>query len=306
MRPSGAGGGLAADLADYLDHLTQGRGLAANSVAAYRRDLERYCDYCALNGVRRTRDIRPGDVRGFLAHLAAGDLRHRPLSPTSAARSLAAVRGFHKYAASAGWADGDPAAAVHPPTATKRAPASLSQVDVAALMAAAGGPGSSPLGLRDRALLELLYASGARISEAVGLDTVALDLDAGRVVLSSGGRAREIPVGARAVAATADYLEAGRPVLAGAEQPALFVNARGGRLSRQSAWTVLQSAADRARLDDPVSPHTLRHSFAAHLIAGGAPPEAVEILLGNPAAIGRAEFDALDLRIAYLSAHPRA
>ena len=228
-----------------------------------------------------------------------------------AARTVVAVRGFHRFAVSDGLATLDPAAAVKPPSPGKRLPKALPLSDVEAILEAAGAPGTT-LALRDRALLEVLYGTGARISEAVGLDVDDLDLTDGTVLLrGKGGKERLVPVGSYAREAVEAYLVRGRAelVTTRAVGGALFLNARGGRLSRQSAWAVLGGAADRAGVTRDVSPHTLRHSFATHLLDGGADVRVVQELLGH-SSVSTTQIYTLvtadTLRDMYLTAHPRA
>jgi len=269
----------------YLAHLAADRGLAANTLSSYRRDLRRYAQALRERGRCAIGEVTEADVLGYLAGLREGDAAHRPLSDRSAARAVAAVRGLHRFAVREGLAAADPAAGVRPPASPKRRPKAISVAEVERLLAAAASEGT-PRGLRDRALLELLYGSGARISEAVALDVDDLDLKAGLIRLTGkGGRVRRVPVGEHARRAVEAYLRQARPHLAkdGTAGPALFLNARGGRLSRQGAWMVLRAAAQRARLVG-VSPHTLRHSFATHLLDGGADAGVVHQLLGNVSA----------------------
>ncbi|HEY7042349.1 MAG TPA: site-specific tyrosine recombinase XerD [Nocardioidaceae bacterium] len=295
----------------YLDHLAVERGLAANTVASYRRDLRRYDGFLAGQGVRALSDVTEPMVAEFLMRLREGDAAHQPLSAGSAARTLVAVRGFQKFAVREGLADHDPAATVKPPTPAKRLPKALPLSDVEAILAAAGAPGTT-LALRDRALLEVLYGTGARISEAVGLDIDDVDLAEGVVrLLGKGGKQRLVPIGSYARDALDAYLVRGRPMLAdgGRGTPAVFLNARGGRLSRQSAWTVLGKAADRAGVTADVSPHTMRHSFATHLLDGGADVRVVQELLGH-ASVTTTQIYTLvtvdKLREVYAASHPRA
>jgi integrase/recombinase XerD len=239
-----------------------------------------------------------------------------PLSAVSAARALIAVRGLHKFASAEGIIDLDVARAVKPPTPSRRLPKSLSLDDVLALLDGAGGDAESdgPLTLRNRALLELLYSTGARISEAVGLDVDDIDTHARSVLLcGKGGKQRLVPVGRPAIAALDAYLVRGRPDLArrgrGGAQGAIFLNARGGRLSRQSAWQVLQDAAERAGITAAVSPHTLRHSFATHLLDGGADVRVVQELLGHASVTTTQIYTLVTvnaLREVWAGAHPRA
>ena len=247
----------------------------------------------------------------FLVRLREGDADHPPLSSTSAARTVVAVRGFHKFAVSDGLAAVDPAAGVKPPSPAKRLPKALPLADVEAILSAAGAAGTT-LAMRDRALLEVLYGTGARISEAVGLDVDDLDtVDRTVLLRGKGGKERIVPVGSYAVEAVADYLTRARPglVAAGKGTPALFLNARGGRLSRQSAWSVLVKAAERAGVTTDVSPHTMRHSFATHLLDGGADVRVVQELLGHASVTTTQVYTLVtveNLREVFATAHPRA
>jgi integrase/recombinase XerD len=291
------------------------RGLADNTLKSYRRDLRRYLAHLHDTGIEDVAQVREETVTGFLRALREGDAEHPPLSAGSAARTVVAVRGFHRFAVREGFAEGDPSAAVRPPAPAKRLPKALPIADVERILDAAGAPGTS-LALRDRALLEVLYGTGARISEAVGLDVDDLDLTGdgvpGTVLLrGKGGKQRVVPVGSYACDAVQAYLVRGRPDLAatGAGVPALFLNARGGRLSRQSAWTVLVRAAERAGVSAEVSPHTLRHSFATHLLDGGADVRVVQELLGHASVTTTQVYTLVtvdSLREVYATAHPRA
>ena len=295
----------------YLDHLSVERGLAANTLTSYRRDLRRYQGFLAERGVDDLDRVDEATVTAFLVRLREGDADHPSLSSTSAARTVVAVRGFHKFAVSDGLAAIDPAAGVKPPTPAKRLPKALPLADVEAILSAAGAAGTT-LAMRDRALLEVLYGTGARISEAVGLDVDDLDtVDRTVLLRGKGGKERIVPVGSYAVEAVADYLTRARPglVAAGKGTPALFLNARGGRLSRQSAWSVLVKAAERAGVTTDVSPHTMRHSFATHLLDGGADVRVVQELLGHASVTTTQVYTLVtveNLREVFATAHPRA
>jgi integrase/recombinase XerD len=295
----------------YLDHLAVERGLATNTLASYRRDLRRYADFLAERGIQDPGAIGEQDVSGFLRSLRDGDAEHSALGASSAARAVVAVRGLHRFLLREGLAPGDPAIAVRPPTPPRRLPKAISLEHVELLLAAAVADGT-PLALRDRALLEVLYGTGSRISEAVGLDRDDLDLHAGTVLLrGKGGKQRIVPVGSYARDAVEAYLVRARPQLAatGRSTPALFLNARGGRLSRQSAWTVLRTVAGRAQLATHISPHTLRHSFATHLLDGGADVRVVQELLGHASVTTTQIYTLVTvdrLREVYAAAHPRA
>jgi integrase/recombinase XerD len=301
---------LARSAQAYRDHLAVERGLAANSLSAYGRDLARYLEFCSARGITAADQVTEGDLGDFLGWLRRGSDAHPPLAASSAARTLVAVRGFHRFAQREGIAAVDPGRGVKPPAAAKRLPKALTVAEVEAILSATGGAAAEPLGLRDRALLEFLYASGARISEAVGLDVDDLDLESGAVLLrGKGGKQRLVLVGRQARAALEAYFVRARPGLLTGGQAAVFVNARGGRLSRQSAWTILRGAADRAGVTAEVSPHTLRHSFATHLLDGGADVRVVQELLGHASVTTTQVYTKVTvdhLREVYALAHPRA
>ena len=298
----------------YLDHLAVERGLAANTLSSYRRDLRRYLAHLAGRDIDAPDAVGEADVSAFLVALREGDDEHPPLAANSAARAVVAVRGFHRFLLREGLVTVDAARGVRPPSPPKRLPKAISVQEVEALLAAAGAD-ETPRALRDRALLELLYGCGARISEAVGLVVDDLDVDpagSGTVrLLGKGSKERVVPVGSYAREAASAYLVRGRPALAaaGSGSPALFLNARGGRLSRQSAWTVLRAAAERAGLQRQISPHTLRHSFATHLLDGGADVRVVQELLGHASVTTTQVYTLVTvdrLREVYATSHPRA
>lgn len=309
-------------LRGYLEHLEVERGLAGNTLAAYRRDLDRYAAYLAARGLAAPGQVRAQHVADFLAALRTGDDGRPALTATSAARTVVAVRGWHRFLAREGVTPTDPSDDVRPPQAPKRLPRAISVEEVRRLIEAAS-VGDTPAALRDRALLEVLYATGARISEAVGLDlddlppqvhggaAAASAGGAALRLLGKGGKERVVPLGSYAVRALQAYVVRARPALAtsGTGGPAVFVNARGGRLSRQSAWNVLRVAADRAHVRAHVSPHTLRHSFATHLLEGGADVRVVQELLGHASVTTTQVYTLVTidrLREVYAGAHPRA
>ncbi|WP_305095250.1 site-specific tyrosine recombinase XerD [Prescottella sp. R16] len=309
-----AGGTLGRQIATYLDHLAVERGAARNTIGSYRRDLDRYVRFLGDRGIGDLGAVSEADVGEFVVALRRGDPDNgvTPLAASSAARALIAVRGLHRFAAAEGMTPGDVARAVKPPTPGRRLPKSLPLDDVLAILDTAGGDGASdnPRTLRDRALLELLYSTGARISEAVGLDLDDLDTESRSVLLrGKGGKDRIVPVGRPAIAAIDTYLVRGRPALVARGTPALFLNARGGRLSRQSAWQVLHDAAEKAGITVAVSPHTLRHSFATHLLDGGADVRVVQELLGHASVTTTQIYTLVTvgaLREVWAQAHPRA
>ena len=313
---STVGSALEDQFQGYLDHLAIERGVAANTLSSYRRDLRRYAEHLTSRGVGDLAGVTEPDVSEFLVALRKGDPDNGvvPLSAVSAARALIAVRGLHRFAAAEGIAAVDVAREVKPPTPSRRLPKSLSLDEVLALLDGAGGDSGAdgPLTLRNRALLELLYSTGARISEAVGLDLDDVDTHARSVLLrGKGGKQRLIPIGRPAVAALDSYLVRGRPDLArrGRGTAAIFLNARGGRLSRQSAWQVLQDSAERAGITATVSPHVLRHSFATHLLDGGADVRVVQELLGHASVTTTQIYTMVTvnaLREVWAGAHPRA
>ncbi|WP_204037139.1 site-specific tyrosine recombinase XerD [Micromonospora qiuiae] len=304
----------------YLDHLTVERGLAANTLASYRRDLDRYLASLAAAGVTDLAAVSTGEVEGHLARLRVGDDGHPPLAASSAARAASAVRGLHRFALREGLAGADPSRDVRPPVPPRRLPRALPVDEVVRLLETAAAVQAAgedaPLALRDRALLEFLYGTGARISEAVGAAVDDLDVDDTVVRLrGKGGRSRLVPIGGYALRALTAYLVRARPGLAAAGRgtPALFLNARGGGLTRQGAWSILRRAAQRAGLpvDGPhaVSPHTLRHSYATHLLDGGADVRVVQELLGHASVTTTQVYTLVTvdrLREVYATAHPRA
>lgn len=323
-----AGGVIPLDRAteSYLRHVAVERGLSQHTVAAYRRDLAVFAAWLAdapvvesagadraggASAVAEVGRLARADVAGFVEHLAT---RPEPLAPRSIARMLSSVRSFTAFAAGEGWLPLDPGTAVRPPKAPMRLPKAISVHDVERLLGAVVG--DDPVQLRDRALLELLYATGARISEAVALsvDDVQTEDESGVSVVrvtGKGNKQRIVPLGSFARAAIDAYLVRARPVFAarGPSTPALFLGARGARLSRQSAWLVIQAAAEAADLEAHVSPHTFRHSFATHLLEGGADVRVVQELLGHASVATTQIYTMVTadmLRDVYQTAHPRA
>jgi integrase/recombinase XerD len=300
----------------YLQYLVVERGLAANTVESYERDLRRYAGFLSERGRSGLADVTGLDVAEFRAALRTGDDEHPPLAVSSVGRAVVAVRGLHAFALREGLAGHDPAREVAPPAPAKRLPKAISVDAVERILDAAGSTEDpDPRVLRDRALVEFLYGTGARISEATDLDVDDLHhlaRDPAVLLTGKGGKQRYVPVGRYAVQALDAYLVRGRPALAAKasrkQSPAVFLNARGGRLTRQGAWGILREAAIRSGKSD-VSPHTLRHSFATHLLDGGADIRVVQELLGH-ASVATTQVYTLvtvdKLREVYAAAHPRA
>jgi integrase/recombinase XerD len=310
----------------WLDHLRVERGAAENTLTSYRRDIGRYGQFLDRRGISDPVSVRESDVTDFLASLREGAPERPPLSASSAARTLVAVRGFHRFLALEGVTDTDPAEGVAPPKVPKRLPKAISIKEVENLLSAAS-QGDAPAALRDRAMLEVLYGAGARISEVVGLDLD--DIDFGEVnsddrkddsahrgqgsvrLLGKGSKERIVPLGSYARDAVTAYTVRARPSMAlrGKGASALFLNQRGGRLSRQGAWAAIHAAAARAGLAETVSPHTLRHSFATHMLEGGADVRVVQELLGHASVTTTQIYTMVTvqhLREVYAEAHPRA
>jgi len=299
-------------LAEYETWLRVERGLAPNSLAAYRRDLRRYAEYLRRRGV--TGDIAYVDeaiVAGYVDELqqARTDDGLRRYKESTIARALAAVRSFHRFCVEEGLLASDPSEDVGAPRVPQGIPKALTEAEVEALLNAV--PGDGPRPQRDRAILEMLYAGGLRISELVGLDVGDVDLYDGLVrVLGKGSKERVVPLGRTAREAIGDYLTTGRTELAGrTTRSALFLNARGGRLTRQGAWLIVRAAGDRAGLSGRLFPHVLRHSCATHMLDRGADIRVVQELLGHASLSTTQVYTKVSperLRAVYEAAHPRA
>jgi integrase/recombinase XerD len=292
----------------YLRHVAIERGRSANTVAAYRRDLTGLLD--AVGGDATVEALVPATLAAYVRGLRE---RPEPLAASSIARTISSIRGFTRFLVDEGLLATDPALDLVAPKQPARLPKALTIEQVEQLIAATDG--DEPADLRDKALVELLYATGARISEAVALnvdDLVGEDGTADVVRLfGKGGKQRIVPVGSYARAALDAYLVRARPVLSlrGRSTPALFLGVRGSRLTRQNAWLLLRAVAERAKLDIELSPHSMRHSFATHLLQGGADVRVVQELLGHASVATtqiytRVTADAL--RDVYVTSHPRA
>jgi integrase/recombinase XerD len=302
---------IVTDAGRFLDHLAIERGLSDNTVRAYRRDLSKYLAFVERRGVRSATDVDEGTVRSFLASVSASThgVDERPYRAASVARTLSSVRSFHRFLLREGLVDKDAAIGVARPKLPRSLPRPLSVSEVERLIA---DPDRQTLaGSRDAAILELLYGAGLRISELTGLDVDDVDLEEGSVrVLGKGGKEREVPVGSCAREAIGAYLTRARPSFASRlSRSALFLNQRGGRLTRQSCARMLVVRARSARIERHVSLHTLRHSFATHLLEGGADVRVVQELLGH-ASVSTTQIYTLvtkdHLREVYYSSHPRA
>jgi len=298
----------------YLDHLKAERGLSAHTIAAYSRDMARYMEYLRGLGVREPGQVTHAMVAGFPVWLT-----EQGLAPSSVGRMTVAVRGLHKFWAEEATIPTNPAQSVTPPVPGRRLPKALTVEEVTALIEATGGhlPNATPTQLCDRALVEVLYGTGARISEVVGLNVddatrMLSEEGLGLRLMGKGSKERVVPVGYFAREAVEAWLVRGRPQLAGlAKQatPALFLNARGGRLSRESAFNRVETLGKKAGISTEVSPHTLRHSYATHLIDGGADVRVVQELLGHSSVATTQIYTLITvdhLREVYREAHPRA
>ena len=298
----------------YLRHLTVERGMSKNTLAAYRRDLNRYEQFLTERGIVSVETISELIVGDFGIALTA----KWGLAATSVARVLSGVRGFHRYLMLEGVTANDNAARVKPPKPARRLPKAITVAQIEALLASSGPEATDedamaldPIKVRDRAILELLYATGARVSEVVSLDVDDLVDQTMVRLFGKGSKERIVPVGSYAQRAVEAYLVRVRPLLAklGKGTPAVFLNQRGSRLSRQSVWQIISDAAAKAKLSTEVSPHTLRHSFATHLLEGGADVRVVQELLGHSSVATTQIYTLITvdaLREVYSTAHPRA
>ena len=299
------------DAERFLIHVTVERGLAANTLAAYRRELRRYVAFLTARGIVRAEEVDDIVVRSFIASVSASTHgpEDAPYKATSVSRVLSAVRSFHRFLLGEGITAQDPTSDVVRPRVPRPLPHPLGLDEVGRLIEAPDR--STSTGLRDRAILEVLYGAGLRVSELTGLDVDDLDLEGGSVrVVGKGGKEREVPIGRHAQHAVGTYLSRARPSLVGqGTRGALFLNTRGGRLSRQACAKLLAVYATRAGIERRVSPHDLRHSFATHLLEGGADVRVVQELLGH-ASVATTQIYTLvtkeHLREVYYTAHPRA
>ena len=295
-------------VAVYLDHLAVEKGRSANTLEAYRRDLDRYIEWLTAHGLTDIDAITPDHVEAYRGELTRGYDDHPPLSAASVARAVSSLRGMHKFAYAERHAAANPLLDAPPTNLPARLPKAISVDEVTRLLEAARA-GDGPIPLRDTALLEFLYGTGCRITEAVTCAIDDLDLRAGSVTLhGKGGKTRTVPLGNYAVEALDAYLVRGRPAQ-NPNGPGVFRNARGGPLSRQGAWAIIQNIAERAGLTVHISPHTLRHSYATHLLDGGADVRVVQELLGHESVVTTQVYTLVTvdrLREVYATSHPRA
>ena len=297
---------------EFLTHAAFERGLSKNTIDAYRRDLNMWDAYCRATGLDGA-GAGPDDITDYLDRLRSGESpASAPFAASSVARMLVAVRAFYRFLVREGQLATDPTAKVGVPKKPRSIPKAISVEDIEKLVEL---PPSDLRGRRDRAILETLYGAGLRISELVDLDLDDLDLDAGAILVRSGkgSKGRRVPLGRKARGAVGDYLGLSRPELAknakGGPGPGVFLNARGGRLSRQGCWKILKGYARAAGLEDRVSPHTLRHSFATHMLDAGADIRVVQELLGHASLATTQVYTLVSdrrLREVYLESHPRA
>lgn len=282
--------------------------MSANTLSNYRRDVERYLNWLADTGKTDLGEVVSTDLEDYVADLRRGGDGKKGLAASSASRALVVARGLHRFAVSEGVVAADVAAGVSPPKLGEKLPDTLSIDEVGTLLDAC--PDETPTQLRDKALLEILYATGARISEVLALvvDDIAETRDFIKVT-GKGDKQRVVPVGGAAQRALEAYLVRGRPALSAGKSHAVFLNKRGGALSRQSAWTIIKDAASRAGLDKEISPHTMRHSFATHLLEGGADVRTVQELLGHASVTTTQIYTHVtpeNLREVWTSSHPRS
>ena len=293
---------------DFLAYLEFERGLSRNTLDAYRTDLLQFGRFLARRELSAL-DARPGDVADFLAELAAGDVDRPPASTATIHRKTACLRSFYRHVRREGLLESDPTATLTPPRRSRKLPHVLTRGEIDRLLSQPRG--MEPAALRDRALLEVMYACGLRASEAIGLELTDVDLE-DRVLRArgKGSKERVVPIGQPAVQALRAYLERGRPGLVkGAREAHVFVNFRGGALTRQGLYKIVRRHAVTAGLADRMSPHTLRHTFATHLLAGGCDLRSVQEMLGHADVSTTQLYTHLSsqrLKDVYFRAHPRA
>ncbi len=293
---------------DFLAYLEFERGLSRNTLEAYRSDLLQFGLYLARRGVD-VLDAQHADLAGFLEELSEERGDRAAVAPATLQRKAACLRSFYRHLRREEALAHDPTADLRAPRKRQRLPQVLGRDEVAKLL---GAPrGTAPAALRDRALLELMYACGLRASEATGLELRDLDLRAGVLrARGKGSKERLVPIGREAIAATRAYLERGRPALVGlGDEPRVFVNRRGTGLTRQGLYKIVQRHARAVGLHERMSPHTLRHTFATHLLAGGCDLRSLQEMLGHADVATTQIYTHLSaerVKDAYFRAHPRA
>jgi integrase/recombinase XerD len=293
---------------DFLAYLELERGLSRNTLEAYRSDLQQFGEFLGRRGVDPL-EVSSADLAAFVSELASGRQGKSAVAPATLQRKIACLRSFYRHLRRDQVLDRDPTSELRPPRASGKLPKVLSRDEVGRLLAQPRG--STPAALRDRALLETMYACGLRASEAIGLELSELDLEGGILhAHGKGSKERIVPIGSKAIETLEVYLRRGRPPLVGiADEAHVFVNLRGGGLSRQGLYKIVQRHARSAGLEHRMSPHTLRHSFATHLLAGGCDLRSLQEMLGH-ADIGTTQIythlSADRLRDVYFDAHPRA
>ena len=322
-----ARGGIESLLLDFLAYLELERGLSRNTLEAYRSDLLQFGSFLDRRGLRAT-EATHGDLAAFLAELSSGARSlaangtlaskgaprrpggpPRPVAAATLGRKVACLRSFYKHLRREGMIEHDPTAELHGPRKTQRLPRVLTRPEVGRLLAEPKG--TEPLALRDRALLEVMYACGLRVSEMTGLELADVDLEEGMLrARGKGSKERLVPIGREAIAALRVYVQRGRPALLGMRtETKLFLNRRGAGLTRQGLYKIVQGHARGAGLEERMSPHTLRHSFATHLLAGGCDLRSLQEMLGHADLATTQVYTHLSadrLKDAYFSAHPRA
>ncbi|MCW3029470.1 MAG: tyrosine recombinase XerD [Solirubrobacterales bacterium] len=300
--------GIEGEILDFLAYLELERGLSRNTLEAYRSDLLQFGEFLRRRGLTLAA-TKHGDLAAFLSELTSGGAERPPVAAATLARKVAALRSFYRHLRREGDLQHDPTADLRGPRKTRTLPRVLTREEVTRLL---GEPrGADPRALRDRALLEVMYACGLRASEAIGLELADVDLDEGVLCArGKGSKERIVPIGRQAVGALRAYCRSGRPALIGARaESGMFVNRRGTRLTRQGLYKIVQGHARRVGLEDKMSPHTLRHTFATHLLAGGCDLRSLQEMLGHADLATTQVYTHLSaerLKDAYFSAHPRA
>lgn len=289
---------------EFLVYLRVEKGLSPNTVEAYGRDVAKYLAFLAGSGIEKPEDVEPRTITGFL-NLE----KDRGLGPGSLARLVSSVKGFHLFLVNEDHAANLPTSELRTPRKPRRLPHALTQAEAVRLLEQPMV--EDPAGLRDRAMLELLYATGMRISELTSLDLEDLDLEEGEVrVMGKGGKERVVPLGSQASESLAKYLRFGRSrLLRGRSQRGVFLNMKGGRLSRSGAWRIIKEYAGRVGLEERLTPHTLRHSFATHLLENGADLRYIQELLGHSSISTTQIYTHVSkerVKEIYMSAHPRS